>query len=208
MRFKDFIDIDSIKHAKIEEKPVKNYKGDYKALSISKPKSNGSNATYDELKEMQEIFENRTSEMEKSVEDHINSLDIDVQAYSPTQLITKQWKDRKKKVLAPLLPKIVLVKTIEKLREQVFIVPGTVRYLFEQKKPAIVRQNEIDELKLITDNKRIIDHQVLSAIKGDEVDLTNYGFKNIKGIIDKVSKEVCWVKLDSLGCTLKLTLKK
>lgn len=145
---------------------------------------------------------------EKSVEDHINSLDIDIQAYSPTQLITKQWKDRKKKVLAPLLPKIVLVKTIEKLREQVFIVPGAVRYLFEQKKPAIVRQNEIDELKLITDNKRIIDHQVLSAIKGDEVDLTNYGFKNIKGIVDKVSKEVCWVKLDSLGCTLKLTLKK
>ena len=70
MKFKDFIDIDGLKHAKIEEKPVKNYKGDYKALSISKPTSNGSNATYDELKEMQEIFKNRTSEMEKSVEDH------------------------------------------------------------------------------------------------------------------------------------------
>ena len=63
-------------------------------------------------------------------------------------------------------------------------------------------------VKLITDNKRIIDHKVSSAVKGDEVDLTNYGFKNIKGIVDKVSKEVCWVKLDSLGCTLKLTLKK
>ena len=148
------------------------------------------------------------SNQEISVQEHINSLEIDLEAYCPTQLVIKQWKDRKKKMLTPLLPKIVLVKTKEKLREQVFIVPGTVRYLFEQKKPAIVRQNEIDELKLITDNKRIIDHQVLSAIKGDEVDLTNYGFKNIKGIVDKVSKEVCWVKLDSLGCTLKLTLKK
>ena len=37
MKFKDFIDIDGLKHAKIEEKPVKNYKGDYKNLSISKP---------------------------------------------------------------------------------------------------------------------------------------------------------------------------
>lgn len=145
---------------------------------------------------------------EKSVEDNINSLDMDIQAYSPTHFITKQWKDRKKKVLAPILPKIVLVKTEEKLREQVFNVPGTVRYLFEQKKPAIVRQIEIDQLKLITENKRIIDHQFLLAVKGDEVDLTNYGFKNIKGIIDKVSKEVCWVKLDSLGYTLKLTLRK
>ena len=28
-----------------------------------------------------------------------------------------------------------------------------------------------------------------------------------KGTIDKVSNGVCWVKLESLGCTLKLTLK-
>ena len=81
MRFKDFIDIDGLKHAKIEEKPVKNYKGDYKALSISKPTSNGSNATYDELKEMQEIFKNRTSEMEKSVKDHDREVGFAIKKY-------------------------------------------------------------------------------------------------------------------------------
>ena len=81
MKFKDFIDIDGLKHAKIEEKPVKNYKGDYKALSISKPTSNGSNATYDELKEMQEIFKNRTSEMEKSVEDHDREVGFAIKEY-------------------------------------------------------------------------------------------------------------------------------
>ena len=32
MRFKEFIDIDSLRHAKIDEKPVKNYNGDYKNL--------------------------------------------------------------------------------------------------------------------------------------------------------------------------------
>ena len=36
MRFKEFIDIDSLRHAKIDEKPVTNYKGDYKELSIAK----------------------------------------------------------------------------------------------------------------------------------------------------------------------------
>ena len=81
MRFKDFIDIDGLKHAKIEEKPVKNYKGDYKALSISKPTSNGSNSTYDELKEMQEIFKNRTSEMEKSVKDHDREVGFAIKEY-------------------------------------------------------------------------------------------------------------------------------
>ncbi len=81
MKFKDFIDIDGLKHAKIEEKPVKNYNGDYKALSISKPTSNGSNATYDELKEMQEIFKNRTAEIEKSVEDHDREVGFAIKKY-------------------------------------------------------------------------------------------------------------------------------
>ena len=93
MRFKDFIDIDGLKHAKIEEKPVKNYKGDYKALSISKPTSNGSNATYDELKEMQEIFKNRTSEMEKSVEDHDREVGFAIKEYLKLSKNFKRYPD-------------------------------------------------------------------------------------------------------------------
>ena len=81
MRFKDFIDIDNIKHAKIEEKPVKHYNGDYKALSIAKPKSNGSNATYDELKEMQGLFKKRTSKIEQSVKDHDSQVGYAIKEY-------------------------------------------------------------------------------------------------------------------------------
>ena len=81
MRFKDFIDIDALTHAKIEEKPVKNYKGDYKNLSVSKPTSNGSNATYDELKKMQVMFKSRTPEIEKSVKDHDEEVGFAVKEY-------------------------------------------------------------------------------------------------------------------------------
>ena len=147
------------------------------------------------------------SKRETIIQDCINELDLDIKAYSPTHLVVKQWKDRKKKVIAPLLPKIVLVKTEEKLRDQVFLIPGTVRYLFEQKKPAIVREVEIEQLRAITENTRVIDHEVSLLVKGIEIDLTSYGFKGLKGIVDKVSNAVCWVKLDTLGCTLKLTIK-
>ena len=50
MRFKDFTDIDSLKHKKIEEKPVKNFTGDFKELSIAKPSSNTSKRTVAEMK--------------------------------------------------------------------------------------------------------------------------------------------------------------
>ena len=81
MKFKDFIDIDGLKHAKIEEKPVKNYKGDYKKLSIVKPPSNGSNATYDELKELQSLFKKRTPKIEQSVRDHDSKVGFAVKEY-------------------------------------------------------------------------------------------------------------------------------
>ena len=81
MKFKDFIDIDGLKHAKIEEKPVKNYKGDYKKLPIMKPSSNGSNATYDEIKELQSMFKNRTPKIEKSVKDHDNEVGFAIKEY-------------------------------------------------------------------------------------------------------------------------------
>ena len=148
------------------------------------------------------------SKHETIIQDCINELDFDITAYSPTHLVVKQWKDRKKKVIAPLLPKIVLVKTEEKLRDQVFLIPGTVRYLFEQKKPAIVREVEIEQLRAITDNNRVIGCVVTSLIKGSEIDLTPYGLKDLKGIVDKVSNSVCWVTLKTLGCSLKLTIKK
>ena len=147
------------------------------------------------------------SKRETIIQDQINGLDLDIIAYSPTHVVIKQWKDRRKKVNTPLLPKIVLVKTEERLRDKVFQIAGTVRYLFEQRKPAIVREIEIEQLRAITDNSRVIDHEITSIVKGTEIDLTPYGFKGLEGRVDKISNSVCWVTLQTLGYTLKLTLK-
>ena len=81
MRFKDFLDIDNLKHAKIEEKPVKGFDGDYKELSIAKPSSNGSDKTYQELRDMQDMFKKRTPEIEKSVKDHDMEVGYAVKEY-------------------------------------------------------------------------------------------------------------------------------
>ena len=46
------MDIDSLRHAKVEEKPVENYKSDFKELRIEKPSENTSSETRQELKTM------------------------------------------------------------------------------------------------------------------------------------------------------------
>ena len=93
MKFKDFIDIDGLKHAKIDEKPVKNFNGDFKKLSITKPSSNGSNTTYDEIKELQSMFKNRTPEIEKSVGDHDNEVGFAIKEYLKENKLEFNEKD-------------------------------------------------------------------------------------------------------------------
>mgnify|MGYP001335872377 FL=1 len=65
-----FVDIDSLRHAKVDEKPVENYKGDYKDLRISEPSENTSSETRQELKTIQGLMKGRTSEIEQSVRNH------------------------------------------------------------------------------------------------------------------------------------------
>jgi len=93
MKFKDFIDIDGLKHAKIDEKPIKNFNGDLEKLSITKPPSNGSNATYDEIKELQSMFKNRTPEIEKSVNDHDNEVGFAIKEYLKENKLEFNEKD-------------------------------------------------------------------------------------------------------------------
>ena len=65
-----FLDIDNLRHAKVEEKPVNNYEGDYKKLKISEPSENTSSQTRLELKTMQGLMKGRTPEIEQSVKNH------------------------------------------------------------------------------------------------------------------------------------------
>jgi len=72
---------------------------------------------------------------------------IGVEVYTPTKIEVRQWSDRKKKVLVPLLPSMVLVQLLEKEVEVVFNVPGAVRFLFEHGKRASVSNEEVLAMK-------------------------------------------------------------
>ena len=69
---------------------------------------------------------------------------IGITNYCPTITLIKQYSDRKKKVIRPLLSSYVMVKLEEKEREKVFSCTGIVRYLFLHGKPAVVSPFEID----------------------------------------------------------------
>jgi transcriptional antiterminator RfaH len=72
---------------------------------------------------------------------------IGIKVYTPTKIEVRQWSDRKKKVTIPLLPSMVLVQLLEKEVNEVFGVPGAVRFLFEHGKRASVSNEEVLAMK-------------------------------------------------------------
>jgi acid phosphatase (class A) len=95
-----FMDIDSLRHAKVEEKPVENYKGDYKELKIEEPTENTSSKTREELKSMQGLMKGRTPEIEQSVKNHDDKV-----AYAVEQVLKKnnlEYKESTVKKLATI----------------------------------------------------------------------------------------------------------
>ena len=65
---------------------------------------------------------------EKKVAERLNA--IGVIAYCPLITKERQWSDRKKIVHVPLFNSYIFVQIDDKLRNQVFEVPGAIRYLF------------------------------------------------------------------------------
>ena len=70
MRFKKFNDIENIRHAKVEEKPIKNYTGNINEIDCPTPSKNTSAATKKEMIEMQGMFKQRNKAIEQSVKNH------------------------------------------------------------------------------------------------------------------------------------------
>ena len=68
---------------------------------------------------------------------------LGIETYVPTKTEVRQWSDRKKKILVPLLPSMVLVSLHENEVNKVFDAPGVIRYMFEYGKRAIVPNEEV-----------------------------------------------------------------
>ena len=141
---------------------------------------------------------------EKKVAERLSATGFKV--YCPLHKVRRQWSDRVKIVDEPLFKGYIFIHTVDEKRDEVFDDPGTVRYLFWLRRPAIVRQVEIDIIQkwLGEYNHEDID---LSDIKaGDLVRISTGPFSGEEALmLDKSSKKAV-VQLKELGLQLSLSL--
>ncbi|PHS52507.1 MAG: antitermination protein NusG [Lutibacter sp.] len=127
--------------------------------------------------------------------------------YCPLITEIYQWSDRKKKIVRPLIPSYIFLKLDAHQYNLVFDVPGVVRYLFWQGKPAVVRDSEIEVMKIWLSDE-IIDAKVENLQPGDVFKVSKGLFKGKEGIVYEVNKNRVQLLLKEFGIKITITRKQ
>ncbi len=80
--------------------------------------------------------------------------------YCPTQRVKRRWSDRTKWIDQPLFSSHIFVHLEPERRAAVYFTPGFVRFLFWNKRPAVVRDEEIATLRRWLND---FDHEAISV---------------------------------------------
>jgi transcription antitermination factor NusG len=118
------------------------------------------------------------SRAEKRVFERIEKLGF--QVYLPLVESIKQWSDRKKKIHTPLIPSTLFVKSKASELSKLYDIQGFHYILQYLKKPAIVREFEIDNLKILLKESDSLElfHE-LGLTPGDKVEVTRGPFQGL-----------------------------
>jgi len=127
---------------------------------------------------------------------------IGIEVYTPTKVEVRQWSDRKKKIITPLLPSMVLVQLLEKEVDAVFQVPGAVRFLFEHGKRASVSNGEVLAMKSYVEATKVADEKGLAV--GDVVEVP---LLEEKGTLLSIKGKKCLAQLQKLGAIVSFQLQ-
>ena len=125
-----------------------------------------------------------------------------IEGYAPCKMEVRQWSDRKKKVLVPLLPSMVLVQLLEKEVEVVFNVPGAVRFLFEHGKRASVSNEEVLAMKRYLET--VVQKESKTLAVGD---LVKVPLLEQEAILLSIKGKKCLAQLQKLGAIVSFQLQ-
>jgi transcription antitermination factor NusG len=128
-------------------------------------------------------------------------LSLGIDAYTPSRIELRQWSDRKKKVMVPLLPSMVLVRLDEKKVHKVFEIPGVVRYLFEYGKRAEVSNEEVVAMQSFVENTLTVQESKLVAGATVQVPLLDQEAQLLS-----VKGKNCIAQLKKLGAIVSFQL--
>ena len=132
-----------------------------------------------------------------------------IESYLPMRKTLKQWSDRKKMVIEPLISSYVFVNIFLKNYYDVLNTPGAVRYIWFCGKPAAIPASQIETLKFILNSEEDLDLDCVPAYLpiGAKVRVISGPLKELRGeLLNYAGKRRVVVRIDHLETALLLTV--
>jgi transcription antitermination factor NusG len=143
-------------------------------------------------------------------EKKVNQLltDKGVECYCPLNKVKRKWSDRTKIIEEPLFKSYVFVKVTEEERTKVRLTNGVVNFVYWNGKPAIVREKEIQIIKLFLDEHENVQVRPMDLTVQQRVLIISGTFMDRTAMVLDVRKKEVKVSLDSLGYELVALIDK
>jgi transcriptional antiterminator RfaH len=131
---------------------------------------------------------------EKKVHDRLQEKGFEV--FCPLIKTKVKWSDRWKKVYKPVLPGYIFVYVDEPGRINILQDPSVLNTVFWNKKPAIIRAEEIEAMKYVLLLTEVASEE--PPQEGQRVDIVNGSMAGNTGIVMRVSRNSVAIRIDSL----------
>jgi transcription antitermination factor NusG len=128
--------------------------------------------------------------------------------YCPLKKTIKQWSDRRKVVEEALFPSFIFIQCEEAQRDQVFFHASAVRYLYWRRKPAIVREDEIQSIKQWMGEVNHEDIAIESIPLGSRVRLSSGPLMGETGTVKELRGTQATIVLEQLSIQVRINAQQ
>ena len=136
---------------------------------------------------------------EKKVAERLQAMGV--ACYLPLHRTPRVWSDRIKLIDKPLFSSYIFVQCRESQLFSFLNVYGVVRIVFNCNRPAVVRQKEIDAIRLFLE--QAANHELCV---GEEVEILSGALKRVSGKIQKIKKKYLMLTIEQIGATVCVDL--
>lgn len=131
------------------------------------------------------------------------------ESYCPLNKVRRKWSDRIKVVEEPLFKSYIFVRIKEDEKSEIRYVDGVLNYVYWNGKPAIVKDDEIIEIKKFMSEYEDVQVGNIEMKPADEVLVKQGVMMGVSGRILRVlSNNMVEVRIDSLGFVLTAKFDK
>lgn len=130
-----------------------------------------------------------------------------IESYLPVQKTLKQWSDRKKWIEEPLFKSYCFVRVFPELYMIPLKITGVVRYVFLDGKPVIVRDSEIELIRLICNSEFPVEVLEKDFLPGEKIIISGGLLNGVEGeFIEKAGKRKVIVRIESISQALLVSV--